>query len=240
MGSVLSMRAIKGQGSTGAQTGAITQSSNPTSQPPRYRSSVPYSNASHLCKWPMASYYAAIRLLLTMNAASQEGTVRPSKGAQHPGQEGTISGPKGNRPPPSWLPTFTKPCIVSAQKACLSCYTGISRSQAEARQSPTTVQQTMSAHEARSTAPDAKPGTPGIQSGDAQPNASPAVQKPADARALSSQHEATENRITGTRRPHPIGKVKAREAGGPHHQVAPGTCSPRHPAQGTDAERAPY
>ena len=33
-------------------------------------------------------------------------------GAQHPGQEETISGPKGNRPPPSWLPTFTKPCMV--------------------------------------------------------------------------------------------------------------------------------
>ena len=115
----------------------------------------------------------------SMNATLQEGTVRPSKGAQHPGQEGTISGPKGNRPPPSWLPTFTKPCIVSAQKACLSCYTGISRSQAEARQSPTTVQQTMSAHEARSTVPDAKPGYTGHtvrESGDAQSNAGPAAQ----------------------------------------------------------------
>ena len=35
-----------------------------------------------------------------MNATLPEGTVRPSKGAQHPGQEETISGPKGNRPPP--------------------------------------------------------------------------------------------------------------------------------------------
>ena len=32
----------------------------------------------------------------SMNATLQEGTVRPSEGAQHPGQKGTISGPKGN------------------------------------------------------------------------------------------------------------------------------------------------
>ena len=70
----------------------------------------------------VASAIKCIRAkMVVMNATSQQGTVRPSTGAQHPGQEGTvISGLKGNRPPPSWLPTFTKPCIVTAHKACLS------------------------------------------------------------------------------------------------------------------------
>ena len=36
----------------------------------------------------------------------KEGTIRPSKGARAPRSRGTISGPKGNHPPPSWLPTF--------------------------------------------------------------------------------------------------------------------------------------